>query len=344
MKHKTLLNAAAAVVTLFMTAAPALRAADSSPAYNFLNVPSSITSYGLGGLNITNVDDDVNNIDMNPALLGPEMSKMIGINYMRYFGGSNFAGVKFSNGVNEHSAWGVGVQYFGYGSMKYADVGGNVTGEFSPKDLAVSAYYSHDIRGNWRGGVALKVLYSVYDEYAAFALATDLGINYFDPDRDLSFSFVVANLGGQIKRFTDSYDRLPFDLRLGWAKSFGSLPIRFSVTAWNLTKWKLPYYESGDGSESGEPELKDSFSSNLFRHLIFGAEYVGGENFRIGLGYNYKTRTDMSTYSRSFLSGFTLGASIRVKMFGIGIAFAQPHKGATTFMFNLSTSINDFIR
>ena len=52
----------------------------------------------------------------------------------------------------------------------------------------------------------------------------------------------------------------------------------------------------------------------------------------------------MSTYSRSFLSGFSLGASLKVKMFGIGVALAQPHSGATTFMFNLSTSISDFMR
>lgn len=318
-------------------------AADSSPAYNFLNIPSSVTSYGLGGLNISSVDDDVNNIDMNPALLGPEMDKSIGLNYMRYVGGSNFAGVKYANRANDYSAWGVGIQYFGYGSMKEADETGVVTGSFSPMDMSFSGYYSHDIRGNWRGGVALKLLYSSYAGYTAFAVATDLAVNYYDPDRDLSFSFVVANLGGQVKRFTDSYDRLPFDMRLGWSKSFGSVPIRFSVTAWNLTKWKLPYYDTGDGSDDSKPELKDSFASNLFRHLIFAADFIASENFHIGLGYNYKTRTDMSTYSRNFLSGFTIGANIRVKKVGVGVAFAQPHKGATTFMFNLTTSLNDFI-
>lgn len=319
-------------------------AGDSSPAYNFLNIPSSVTSYGLGGLNISTVNDDVTNIDVCPALLGPEMEKSIGLNYMHYIGGSNFAGVKFANGINEHSAWGIGLQYFGYGSIKEADTEGIVTGSFSPMDVSFSGYYSHDIAGNWRGGVALKFLYSSYSDYTAMAIATDLAVNYFDPERDQSFSFVIANLGGQVKRFTDSYDRLPFDLRLGWTGSFGTLPVRFSVTAWNLTKWRLPYYETGDGSDDNAPELKDSFSSNLFRHLIFGVDIVPSDKFHLGIGYNYKTRTDMATYNRNFLSGFSLCAGLRVKMFGIGIAFAQPHTGATTFMFNLTTSINDFIR
>jgi hypothetical protein len=51
----------------------------------------------------------------------------------------------------------------------------------------------------------------------------------------------------------------------------------------------------------------------------------------------------MSTYSRNFLSGFSLAAGLNVKQFRIGVALAQPHTGATTFMFNLATSINDFL-
>lgn len=321
-----------------------IASADSSPAYNFLNVSQSTTGYGLGGLNISTVEDDVNNMDMNPALLGPEMEKQIGLNYMHYIGGSNFAGVKFANGIGENSGWGVGLQYFGYGSMKMADEGGIVSGEFSPKDMALSGYYSRDIAGNWRGGVALKFLYSDYEQYNAIAIATDLGVNYYNPDNDMSFSFVIANLGGQVKRFTDSYDRLPFDMRMGITKGLGSSPIRFSVTAWNLTKWKLPYLDAGDGTEGNKPEIKDGFASNLFRHLIFGLDYVPSDRFRLGLGYNYKTRTDMATYSRSFLSGFSACVGFRVKMFNLGVAFAQPHKGATTLMLNITTSINDFIR
>ena len=67
-----------------------LNAEDSSPAYNFLNIPSSSHIYGLGGVNITLIDDDINLIDQNPALLGPEIDMQAGLNYMHYVGGSNF--------------------------------------------------------------------------------------------------------------------------------------------------------------------------------------------------------------------------------------------------------------
>ena len=63
-----------------------LCAADGSTAYNFLNITSSSRIYGLGGVNISIVDDDINSIDQNPGLLGPEVGKQLGLNYMHYVG------------------------------------------------------------------------------------------------------------------------------------------------------------------------------------------------------------------------------------------------------------------
>lgn len=341
LKHSSLILPA----LLIALAASPLKAdaQDGSTAYNFLNITSSSRIYGLGGVNISLVDDDMNTTDQNPALLGPEMSGQIGLNYMYYVGGSNFAGARYAHSAGERGAWSAGIRYFGYGSIKETDVSGSIIGTFAPKDVSFGGTYSHDITDRLRGGIGLKMLYSSYAEYSAFAVATDLGINYYDPEKDLSLSFVVANLGGQLKKFNDKYDRLPIDVRIGWSQSFGNFPVRFSVTAWNLTKWKLPYYETGDGTSSNEFVKKDSFGSNLFRHLVFSADLVSSPNWYLGLGYNYKTRTDMATYSRNFLSGFSLAGGINVKSFSLGLAFAQPHTGATTLMVNLTCSLPDLL-
>ena len=331
-------------ILLLLATSVCVSAQNGSTAYNFLNISSSAKIYGLGGVNISLVDDDVSTIDQNPALLGPEMSNMLGMNYMHYVGGSNFAGARYAHSAGEHAGWSAAIQYFGYGSIKEATSDGTIIGSFSPKDVSFSGMYSHDITDRLRGGIAVKAIYSSYAEFSAFALATDLGVNYYDADRDLSLSLVVANLGGQVKRFYETHDRLPFDVRLGWSQSCGSFPLRFSITAWNLTKWHLPYTDTGDGSESAQPQEKDKFMSNLFRHLVFGIDLISSPNYYISLGYNYKTRTDMSTYKRNMLSGFTLGGGIKVKSFGISLAFAQPHTGATTFMFNLSYNFSDLIQ
>ncbi|MDE5744113.1 MAG: type IX secretion system protein PorQ, partial [Paramuribaculum sp.] len=278
---------------------------DGSSAYNFLNITSSPRIYGLGGVNISSTDAGLLATDQNPALLGQEHSTKLALSYMRYIGSSNFASIAYSHAAGERGAWAASLHYFGYGTMDRLDASGVNIGSFSPKDVAFSGLYSHDFTERIRGGFAIKALYSAYDSYTAFALGVDLGINYYDEERDLSLSATVVNLGGQIKRFNERYDRLPIDMRLGWTQSFPGFPVRFSVTTWNLTKWNLPYYHTGDGSLGDKPELKSSFMSNLFRHLIFGADIVPSDNFHISLGYNYKTRTDMSTYNRNFLSGWS---------------------------------------
>ena len=118
---------------------------DGSVSYNFLNIPTSTHIYGLGGVNISTVEDDINITDQNPALLGAEMDKQIGLSYMNYLGESNFAGVKFGAKAHERGAWALGIKYFGYGEMQSADVDGTITGTFTAQDLAFNLTYSHDI-------------------------------------------------------------------------------------------------------------------------------------------------------------------------------------------------------
>lgn len=331
-----------ALVSGVLSSAGAYAQSGGDTFYSFLNIPSSTLAYGLGGMNISNIDDDINASDRNPGLLGPEVDMQIGINYMRYVGESNFAGVKFGRRAGDHGAWAAGVQYFGYGSIKGADVNGVLTGDFSPKDMVFSATYAHDITDTWRGGASVKYIYSTYDAYTAMAVATDLGVNYYDAESDLSFSAMLANLGGQIKRFDRRYERVPVDLRVGMSKGLSGVPLVLSVTAHDLTRWHLPFYDNGDGTEGDTPQLKDKFMSNLFRHLVFGADFRPSDSFHIGLGYNYRTRTDMSTYKRSFLSGFSACLGLNVSSFGLGLALSQPHTGATTIMLNISTRLYEF--
>lgn len=332
-------------LVIALAALVAARADSGTTAYDFLKVTPSSHVYGLGGHNITIIDDDINLVEQNPALLGPEFDHQVGLNYMKYIGPTNFMGARYGQGIDEHSAFAAGIQYYGYGNLDGYDETGTPTGTFSASDISFSLTYSHDIAANLRGGITLKYLYSKYDEYTAGAIAADLGINYYNPDNDLSLSAVVSNLGGQVKKFNDKKDNLPWDVQLGYSQLLGSSPFRLSITAWNLRKWHLPYYEPADkNNASSDLVKKDKFGSNLLRHLVFGLEFLPQDNMYIGLGYNYKVRTDMSTYNRNFLSGLSIGAGLKVKSFGFGVALAQPHTGATTFMFNLTTSIGELLK
>ncbi len=323
---------------------------EGKSAFDFLNLPTSSHAYTLGGTNISIIDEDVNLIHQNPALLGPESHLQLGLNYMKYVGGINLGGATFAHRAGRHGAWAVGMQYYGYGSMKSADETGFITGEFSPKDIVLNGIYSHDFTLRLRGGINGKVIYSSYEQYTSWALAVDLGLNYYNADKDLSLSLVARNLGGQVKRYNNTFERMPIDVQLGYTQSFAHAPIRISVTACHLTRWNLPYLTIENNSQNGNSSITENsvgnaakrFGENLFRHLIFGIEFLPTDRIYIGLGYNYKTRTDMKTEKRNILSGFSIGGGIKVRMFGLGVALAQQHTGATTLLINLSTNLYEF--
>lgn len=319
------------------------RGENSSTAYNFLDIPTSAHVYALGGNNISIIDEDVTLTDQNPALIGPEIEKQVSVNYMLYMASGNFAGVRYGQGAGDHSAFAVGIRYMNYGKFDGYDEFGTPTGSFTPSDLVIEGTYSRDITDRWRGGANLKMAYSAYENYKAFALAADLGVNYYDPDHDLSFSVVLRNMGGQVKRFTDRYARLPFDIQLGYMQSLGNAPVQLSITANNLVRWRIPYYTYDNGDGSTVLKEHNGFFTNFFRHLVFGLQYQASEKFYAALAYNYRTASDMSGAQRNILSGFSLGLGFRVKGFSVDAAYAMPHKSASSLVLNLSYTISSLL-
>lgn len=310
----------------------------SEPGYSFLEIPSSAHAFALGGNGAAVIDDDVTLVEQNPALIGSEIESQIAFNYMLYLGSSNFAGVRFGHSAGEHGAYAVGMRYLNYGKMSGYTENGTPTGSFTPQDVVAEATYSHDINDRLRGGANFKMVYSNYEQYSAFALAVDLGINYYNEENDLSFSAVFTNMGGQIKRFDKAYTRLPFNITLAYMQGLGSSPFSLAITATDLTRWKSTYYTHKADSQD-DLQLKTGFVGNLFRHLIFGLQYSPSEKFYAAIGYNYRTRTDMSSYQRNFLSGFSLGLGFRLKAFRLGVSYAMPHKSGSSLMLNLTTDI-----
>lgn len=306
-------------------------------AYSFLDVSSATHALALGGYGIAVSSPDPMLVDQNPGLLGPEIERVAAISYMRYFGSSNFAAARFAHSAGERGAWAIGVRYLDYGSIDGYNQDGSYTGTFKPQDIAVEGTYSHDFTDRLRGGINAKLIYSNYEEYTAVALAADLGINYYDEEKDLSLSAVIKNAGGQVKRFAEEYDHLPFDIQLGYMQGLGGGPFSLAITAHHLTHWKLPYYNHGQHeTDATTEEAEYKFIPTLFRHLAFGLQYMPSERLYIALGYNYKTRGDMGTHQRNLLSGFSLGIGLNVNDFGIGVSFSQPHRSASTVGLNLS--------
>lgn len=317
-----------------------LSAQGGNTAYNFLDIPSSSYVFGMGGVNVSSLHTDIDLAAQNPALIGPENDRELKLGYMHYYGSSNFASVRYGMAAGERGAWAAGIRYLNYGNFQGFESDGTSTGTFTVQDIVAEGTYSHDFTYRLRGGINVKMVYSAYEQYTAFALAADLGLCYYDEVHDISLGLVLKNMGGQLKRFEEHYDRMPFDVQLGLSKGFKE-SFSFSITAWHLTKWNLPYYIHEDGKET--EQTNPGFFRNLFRHLVFGIEYAPSDRFFINLGYNYKMASDMAAYQRHFLSGFSIGAGFKVKAYSAGVAFAMPHKGASTILLNLGLDITELL-
>ena len=305
----------------------ATKAQESGSVFNFLNLPVSSHSTTLGGKNVSLVEDDISLAIQNPALLTSVSDKTIGFSFMTYMQGCNTGAAAYSQQVGKYGNWGVHTQFVGYGSTKETLLSGEVVGEIKPLDLCIAGQYSHLLSERWAGGVTAKFIYSHYGPYTSCALAADLGLNYYNEESDFSFSVAARNLGGQVKSFGETHDRLPADLQMGITKSLGHAPVRISVTMVDMTRWTSnDYFTTGSKLKTG---------SIIINHFVLGAEYVH-RMFYIGMGYNFRRGYEMTAAGSSHAAGLSFGGGVNLKRFKLGIAYAKYHVSAPTLAFSLA--------
>lgn len=318
-----------ALLSAFVALATALPAQEKSSSFNFLKLPVSAHAAALGGMNISLIDDDATLAFSNPALLASVSDKTINLNYMSYMKGSLVASAAFVKAIGERHTLGFNAQYVNYGSMDETDEAGNVTGSFSAKDFCLAGQYSYSLSERWVGGATARFIFSKYAEYSSFAVAFDLGLNYFDEEHDFSASITMRNVGAQIKRFDERTEHLPFDLDIGFSQSMAHAPIRFSVTLTDMTRWSSRYYFS----ESGK---KCSFGRILFNHFVLGVDILPTKFLYISGGYNARRAYELKAAGSGKGAGWSFGGGLKLERFKLGLAYAKYHVAASSFLVNLS--------
>lgn len=300
-------------------------------AFNFLRLPYSSHVAALGGDNISLIKDDLTLTMHNPALLANVSDKTINITYMSYMGDCNVGGAAFNKRIGARSSVAVIARYVDYGKFDGYTEDNIFTGTFSAKDMDFTFTYSYLLGERWSGGVSGKLIYSKYESMYALGLGVDLGINYFNEEKDFSFSITGRNLGGQVKAFEEEYELMPMDFQLGFTKGFNHAPIRLSALLCNLHRWKSDDFYNVDGS-------KDSFGELLLKHFIIGADILLGNNFHLSLGYNYRTSRELSA-TRKSLDGFSIGAGMNLRKIKFNASYSKLHTAAHSLLFNLSYSL-----
>lgn len=320
--------------------------------YNFLNLHSNAKINALGGYAISIYDADVNLALQNPALLKPEMHNQATMNYMRFVSDISAGYFGYGYSIDSLNTLSAGIQYINYGNFTRTNENGEVLGDFTASEHNIHISYGRKLREKLSLGATLKFINSSLSVYQSIGLATDLGINYFDPENLFSVSGVISNAGMQLTTYTDNNrENLPLNVMVGFSKKFLHNPLRISVTAHHLEKpGKLLYVnEARPGQnrdlETGKVVLdKITVVDKIAAHLNVSTEILLGKFMYVGFGYNHLRRYEMKLANSSGVAGFSWGFGLKFKKFQLAYGSSAYHAAYSTNSFSFALFINEFAK
>lgn len=321
-------------------------------AFEYLRLPNSPHVTALGGMTVAHPGNDISLAMQNPALMRPELHNQLSLNYNSFYSGISNANLAYGYYLPKlNTAFAVGVQYLNYGSFTQTDTRGNETGSFNAADFAVSLAASRQYKERWRYGATLKMAQSRLADVSATAVLADVGVVYQDTANFLTIGATAKNMGTMVKQYTSgkyNNEPLPFDLQLGISKRFKHLPLRLFTTIHHLYEWDVRYNNPEDKKRtsvfgSSDTTVSKSFSDNLFRHFIFGAEITLAKRVALTVSYNHMRRKEMALDDKKGSAGFSFGGSIYLNKFQIHYARSYYSIAGAYNEFGLNVQLNKFI-
>lgn len=303
-------------------------AQEKNPTFNFLSLPSNTQSMTVGGYTASIVANDPLLVMDNPSLFGTEHNKQLSVSGMYYLGGSMYGSLFYSNKWGERRAWGVGARYINYGKLQRRDTYGGDLGVYYPSDVLVQGSFSYELSEYIRGGASFKGIYSSIDNYKAFGLGVDVGLNYYSEYRDTSIGICIVNVGALVKPYSSTREYLPWDVRIGISQKLAHAPFSLHLTIYDLHREREPL------REKGKPV------SEILRHCILGVQFIPDRHFYIGVGYNPKIAQDMKNISGGNLGGITAGIGFQSQRYRVGVSAMSFDKSRYSIMANFNWDFN----
>lgn len=303
----------------------------------FVQLPVTALQSGMGGVNVSLADRDVNLFMSNPALNSDSLNGWAGANYLFYFanvGMANFA-CQFESG--KLGPVSVGVQHLALGSIQGYDPSGNPTSEYQSGETAVVVAKSHELN-HFRLGVSLKGVVSSLAGYRASSLMFDLGGVFVHPHQDFTAGLVIKSVGFLLSDFTGtSATRLPFDIQVGTTFKPQHMPVRFSFTAYQLSAYRIAY-NTVDAGTSGPSSLE-----KVLRHFNFGAEVLVHRHVNVLLGYNFQRHAELQLPAGGGGAGFSVGMVAKVKAASLAISRTGYASGGS-YQVSLNASLSKWFK
>lgn len=345
-------------ITLFLTAAATACTYTSQAqvngakyAFEFLRLPGSPHVSALGGINVANPSTDISMVAQNPSLMRPGLHNQLALSYNSYYAGISNSNLQYGYYIPAlKTAFAAGIQYLNYGSFTETDNIGNEYGTFNAAEFAITLSASKQYKERWRYGGTVKYAHSKLYNQTASGVLFDVGVCYEDTANLLTLGMVAKNMGFMTKKYTpaDAAEPMPFDLQIGIAKRLRHLPLRLMATIHHLYEWDVKYNNPADINKSNlfgsqDTTVKKSFSDNLFRHFIFGAELMLGKRLTITIAYNHMRRGELALEEKKATAGFSFGGSINLNKFNIHYARSYYSIVGAYNEFGLNLALDKFV-
>lgn len=304
--------------------------------FDFLNVAPSARLSALGGVNVSLADRDLTFFMSNPALAGDSLAGYASAGYQFYVADIGQAVFAYSHKFKKIGTLSFGVQHMRYGEITGYDASGFELGLFNSGETALFISKSHQV-SNFKVGVNLKTVFSNIAGFRSSAVMVDLGGTFIHPSQDLTIGLAFKNLGFVISEYSETSDtQVPFDVQVGATFKPEHMPLRFSITAYNLA-------QPGNVYDNPDDENDDAGSlDKLMRHITIGTEILFHRNVNVLVGYNFLREQELKTETSSG-RGFTIGASIKIKAMDIVFSRSSYSVGNAAYAFTVSADIESMI-
>ncbi|BFP41852.1 type IX secretion system outer membrane channel protein PorV [Flavobacteriaceae bacterium GF1] len=321
----------------------------------FLNIAADARSSGMGDMGVATPMDAFSQ-QWNPSKYAFAKQKLgVGVSYTPYLESivTDIAllSANVYNKINEGSAFGFGVRFFGLGEIELRQTATEDPRIVEPNEFSVEGSYSLKLSPTFAMSVGGRFISSnlrfqegTQDSQAANAFAVD--VSGFYRSREIAYNsfngrwrggFNISNVGGKIQYDGGGQEEfLPTNLKFGGGFDFIFDPdnVLGIYTEFNKLLVPTPRDFDGDGDIDGEDtneyrqisffngifesfgDAPDGFSEELQEVTwAMGAEYRYLESFMLRAGYFNENE---EKGSRQF---FTLGAGFKFKSTQIDLSY-----------------------
>lgn len=244
---------------------------------------------------------------LNPAFLSHEAHHTLSAGYLNHLDDVWMGFAAYTRHLERLGGTaGVAVRHLHYGEFRETTFAGVETGTFGASETALTLSYAHPVAPRARIGGNLHAAVVSLAGHAASALAGDLGAFYEVPETGFAASLALRNVGAVLSSLGETDDRLPVDLRFSVSHRLARLPLRLTLTGYDLTRFEN---ESGSALEE------------IARHLAVSGEFLFGEAFALRFGYDHRRGEELASGERIDLAGLGAGFGLNLRRFGFDYAY-----------------------